>query len=95
MLKEDENIIKIELSCDCYNKEHMVYLAQDNSSEVGSRDQDHGTCYIYTNMNHYLPWYKRVLVGMKYIFGIDNTFVHYTECVTKVSDLKSAIKKLK
>lgn len=43
-------------------------------------DAEHGDSFtISTSLNHFLPWYKRLWVGVKYILGIDNTYYFYTE----------------
>lgn len=38
-------------------------------------------------MCHYLPWYKRLFIGVKYIFGIDNTYCQYTESVVNKEEM--------
>jgi hypothetical protein len=40
-------------------------------------------------MNHYLPWYKRMGIAFKYLFGIDNTYCHYVE---SLYDKETAVK---
>ncbi len=61
--------------CDCggYSKDHTVEFQY-------WPDKEHGdTFYISSALAHYLPWYKRLAIGLKYILGIDNTHCFYVE----------------
>ena len=50
----------------------------DHVVKVWVDKEDMDVC-LYASLNHYLPWYKRLLPAVKYLFGIDNTFIHYQE----------------
>ena len=61
--------------CDCggFSKDHTVEFQYWPNSEYGD------SFSISTGLAHYLPWYKRLVVGLKYILGIDNTHCFYVE----------------
>lgn len=61
--------------CDCggFSKDHTVEFQYWPDKQYGD------TFSISTGLAHYLPWYKRLAVGLKYILGIDNTHCFYVE----------------
>jgi len=57
--------------CSCGSPQHTLRFVLDFWSD------DHlPTIYTDLQMAHYLPWYKRTWVAIKYIFGYD-TVDHY------------------
>lgn len=93
-IKQEVPDVKICLTCECGDPtDHVVYLSQDNDNDWG--DYKIGHCLISTSLNHCLPFWKRIVLGFKYILGIDNTYIFYTETVLKVKDLKDAVSQLK
>lgn len=66
---------RYDLKCECGDtKDHLVILEFDEQDW-----KDTVTIGLY--MNHYLPWYKRLVNAVKYVFGIDNTYQHYVEAM--------------
>jgi hypothetical protein len=66
------------ITCLCGDvKEHSLYLRRDAEEEE---------VYISSTLNIYLPWWKRILVALKYIFGVINTTHTYTEIVVSKRD---------
>lgn len=64
---------RLRLACDCGDdKEHLVDFQYWN-------DVWADTVSISTSMNHCLPWYKRLKIGIMYVLGVDNTYSHYVE----------------
>ena len=58
-------------------------------------DKEDETVCIYSSLDHYLPWYKRVIPAVKYVLGIDNTFVHYKETYMDTRDFIKTIMDIK
>lgn len=60
-------------SCDCGEMDHTLrfVLDLDEHSEIRCP-----TIYTDIRLNHYLPWYRRVWIGIKYIFGTDIPQTH-------------------
>lgn len=50
--------------CTCGAPDHTLRFILDTDDELP-------TIYTEVMMSHYLPWYKRVWVGIKYMFGMD------------------------
>ena len=60
------------LLCDCHHKEHLLsvdYDKQTNSVEIGLK------------LNQYLPWYKRIWIAIKYVFGWKATATDWDDFV--------------
>jgi hypothetical protein len=66
---------RFDLKCECGDKSHIAVVEFDCSG--GWYD----SLTVGLGMNHYLPWYKRLVIGFKYVFGMDNTFQQYVEVV--------------
>ena len=56
--------------CACGNMSHAVRFYADH-------DPDYREFGIEIMLNHYLPWHKRLIAGVKYIFGWTSKFSHY------------------
>lgn len=66
----------IELfTCDCHFVSHHVVVDELRYNSHPEEDR----VVICPTLNHYLPWYSRLKVAVKYVFGIDNTFDAYSE----------------
>ena len=57
--------------CDCGDMGHSVCFDKDEDGFVS----------VYYQMNHFRPWYKRLVLGVKYIFGINTFDYHYLDIV--------------
>lgn len=65
------------IPCSCLNPEHHVlYVKEDKEPCV----------YIYTQLNVEFPWYKRITLGLRYIFGLRNKFGMYNEVIIDESN---------
>ena len=63
-----------ETKCMCgYHKDHTVMFHYWPDSKHG----DEFT--ISTGLNHFLGFWQRLRIGIKYVLGIDNTHYFYTE----------------
>ena len=71
--------------CDCRDNTHNTKVLVD---------KDNDEVLLYASLNHYLPWYKRLLPAVKYLFGIDNTFVQYTETYMNVEEYKKVLNEI-
>lgn len=74
--------VEFSTVCQCggYSRDHDVvyrYYPDDN----------HPDFTVTTGLNHYLPWYKRVVIAIKYALGIDNTHHFYTEQTLSVEEV--------
>jgi len=58
------------VECECRSPEHVIRLNYDDY---------YGDLSIFTQMNHDRPWWKRVWVGIKYMFGKGNKDWHCTD----------------
>ena len=83
---EDEQVF---LRCECHCPEHIVVISvSDNAFDGEPLPPDF---YIETQANQWRPFYKRIWVALKYIFGAElvweNTIVHKDD----IPKLQSAI----
>ena len=69
--------------CGGYGGDHDVSFQYWPDAEFGD------SFTISTSLNHFLPWYKRIWVGLKYALGIDNTYYFYKEADLDAEQLKS------
>jgi len=53
-------------TCDCSHFNHTLRFVLDLDE---SSIRPIPSIYVEIGLNHYLPWYKRLLVGIKYILG--------------------------
>lgn len=76
----------IHLECNCGSQvDHFVRVSKWPKSEI---EGDVDLFYVHSQLNHYLPWYKRIPLAFRYLFGIDNTFCHYIETLLTVDQVK-------
>jgi hypothetical protein len=61
--------------CNCSSLEHHLIFHFD--PELGSND----LMFVNMNLNHYLPWYKRILRAVGYVFGRKSRYGDYDEVV--------------
>lgn len=67
------------LECECSTPEHTVRFA---------RDED---CTYITFFLEGGPWYKRVVTGLKYIFGYKCRYGHFDEVVLRDDKVKKLV----
>lgn len=63
---------RVVVFCNCSGLDHNV---------VFDYDEQYGELIIHAQLNHYLPWYKRIPLAIRYIFGYDTHRCHYIETV--------------
>lgn len=90
---EELGAIVHRTKCDCggYSKDHDVEFHYWPDKETGD------TLAIATGLHHFNSFWKRLRNAFKYVFGLDNTYVFYTEtCLNKqeVLALKAYIDKV-
>ena len=83
--------------CECGTPDHIFIVSHDmfvwrDDPDTVEVEED---IYVHTGMNHYLPWYKRLVIAFKYILGIDNTNCIYSESYINVEDASKLIDILK
>jgi hypothetical protein len=78
-----ENFIIIDelkrdtLICQCHSLEHQYSFYYSNEDGL----------YCEPHLSTYLPFYKRLIVGIKYIFGYKSKFGAWDEFLFKLEDL--------
>ena len=71
----DYSDMKHTCSCDCgIDQDHTVVFRYWRETKPFP-----STLTIHTGLNHYLPMWRRLIVAIKYVLGIDNTYCTYTE----------------
>lgn len=71
--------ISFDIKCACgYNRDHLTRLVLS---------EDFEDVIVGSGLNHYLPWYKRLTIAVKYVLGIDNTHCQYTESVVSKEEM--------
>ena len=69
--------------CDCGNPEHNIISSHDRYVWGGIVDEDFS---LHVQMSHYIPWYKRILVAIRYILGMEVKNYHYAETLLSVEE---------
>jgi len=59
-INEEDNFKSIYLECSCQDRSHLVVI---------SRDFEHNYLYIEVQLNSYHGFFKRLWLGLKYIFN--------------------------
>jgi len=59
----DSGLQKISFSCDCWLPDHHFFVVYDTIDDEVS---------VEVRLNHYLPWYKRAWVALKYFLGLES-----------------------
>lgn len=76
---------QIMIPCECSTTDHLL---------VFSLDRESGDLYVDVQMNQYHPWWKRVGLAVRYVFGGGGSrFGHWDETSIRVED-HATIKKL-
>lgn len=79
------DIIKKRLAvvCQCDTIDHIM-IAQSTKYEENDNDFS-----IHINLNHYLSFWKRIIVGVKYIFGYKSkNDYNFNNIIVNNDDLK-------
>jgi hypothetical protein len=74
-------LVKKVLDCACYSLEHMVVFSYHKS--------ENDFVYLSFPLNNYLPWYKRVSIGLRYIFGLQTQDNHFDTSVLDAKEVAS------
>lgn len=81
------------LRCHCSDvREHAIHISQYNTGD-DTDDSTLGICTINLSMEIRNPWYKRVWIGLKYMFGYTD-HMHYMDTIVDVEVLKEVVSKL-
>mgnify|MGYP000648674256 CR=1 FL=1 len=74
-----------------------IFTLDCNCNDIGLHnvkvwiDKEDNDVAIYTSMNHYLPWYKRLVNAVRYTFGCDNTFIDYQETMVSLDKFTEVV----
>lgn len=67
--------------CACSDIAHTIRFYSD-------ADPDYEEFGLEVALNHYLPWYKRVWVAVKYVFGFKADYGQYDSWILDSNDRK-------
>lgn len=77
-----------EFKCSCGNWQDYI-VAEYDRMDFGEKHGDnrlHDSLYFYTQMNHYLPWYKRLVNAVRYVVGYESKWIHWSETLLSHKD---------
>lgn len=72
------------IECECHSDEHTLRFTIDAED-----------CTIYTSvfLNHWRPWYTRIWIAIKYIFGYKCRYGHF-DCTSMGEDQVRQLRKM-
>lgn len=70
--------------CACYSEEHTIKFVLD-------KDPEDPEIYVSVFLNQYRSWWKRLWVGIKYIFGYKCMYGHWDNWIMKDEDAQRLI----
>ncbi len=82
------------LVCECNSTEHQIVFSKIDSDDINDSKEIY--CHIY--LTDYPSFFKRILIGIKYIFGYKCRYGHWDEfilCEKHSDDLKEMSEYLK
>jgi hypothetical protein len=65
--------------CDCNSLEHQFVLSYDSEEKE---------MYMTPYLSSYLPFWKRVVLGIKYIFGYHSKYGHWDCIILNSKEIK-------
>lgn len=68
--------------CECSHPFHQLVLDKDSD----------GSLVISYQLNHYLPWYKRLINAIYYVLGWDRDKLDYNEIWLNTDEQKELVK---
>jgi hypothetical protein len=77
--KIEIGIDRIAFFCECWHPDHNFFVLYDKVEDEVS---------VQVKLNHWLPWYKRAWVALKYILGVTTKSGDYDEVLLSVEDRK-------
>lgn len=83
MAKETDKKFRIECSCTSNDHDIIVWV-----------DKEEGDVAIYCTLTHYQGFWKRLRCAFRYVFGIDNTYIHYTEVFMSIEEYEAKFGKI-
>lgn len=66
--------------CDCGSPEHSIKFIYDTQDEIPD-------LYIVVNLINYRNFWKRLVLGIKYIFGITSKYGYFNEFILRQEDI--------
>ena len=77
----------IFLQCECVaNSDHTIRVICDDG--IYGDEQIHAPQFVVSaQMSHYKGFWGRLLIAIKYVLGIDNTYCHYTETICSIEQM--------
>jgi hypothetical protein len=81
----DDSVYREFFVCKCGNVEdHVIFEVvryKWNDDEICDHDLT-----VHVQMNHFLPWYKRLYRAFLYVIAKNSTWYHYSETLISVED---------
>jgi len=69
--------MELYCSCQCSDFNHTIRF---------NLDEDDGDIWLETRLNAYEPWWKRIWIGIKYVFGRPPVYGHYDCTLLRAED---------
>lgn len=66
--------------CQCASFNHIFKIVHD---------QKDNSVWLETHLNHYLPWYKRVVAAFRFIFKMKSCYDHFDSTMLCPKDMES------
>ena len=89
---------KLYLECDCTSFNHVVLVTYDPDGDFTDTEaeQGFGDVYIETQLNTWRPWYSRLWLAIRYVFGFPTSpYGHYDETIVTIEDRRKLLALLK
>ena len=75
-------MIREHFDCDCTSPDHQViFSAWEETGEPWDEEM-----FVHVSLNESLPWYKRVVAAVLYVFGLPAWRWHYDDVVLRKED---------
>jgi len=87
----EEHFKEIHLSCQCTNLGHMTVVALYEDLSVDEMSPPYSELHIHSQLSVYMPWWKRVWLAFKYVFGLSSRQAHWDTCMVRDEDLDAII----
>lgn len=78
------NLENLYVECACTSDEHLVRITCDIDDKHPERDSN---VYINVQLSTYLPWYKRVVRAVRYVFGYECKYGHWDEAMLNMEQV--------
>lgn len=75
------------ITCECRTVDHMLVVMYDSEDDVDDY-------LIFTQMNHYMGFFRRLYHGVRYIMGLPAKRCHFAETVVNAEKFERRLARL-